>query len=412
METEPFIDYSSPVKKPARKVFSVSQLNQGIRNILEMQYSGIWMEGEISNFKRHTSGHCYLSLKDEKAQMSAVFFNHYSRNVRFELKDGLKVLVFGKISVYEPRGQYQFYIERIEPKGIGDLQLAFMQLREKLEKEGLFDPERKKEIPQFPKRVGIVTSPTGAAIRDILNVMTRRFCGTEILIYPVLVQGEGAAAQIERAIDDFNKMKCVDVMIVGRGGGSMEDLWAFNEERVARAIFRSVIPVISAVGHEIDWTIADFVADMRAPTPSAAAELVVQNRVDLEKRLRELRYRMVNSVRMLAEDRRRALQDLQESYAFKQPQVLIQQFSQRMDEMLRQMQNYMKTGIKHRSQELGTLAGRLSALSPLAILERGYSISFDETGELLKDAAKVKKGQTIKTRLKKGTLFSQVTKIE
>lgn len=396
---------------PSRKVYSVSQINRGIRTLLESQYRGIWMEGEISNLKRHTSGHIYLSLKDEKSQMNAVFFSGYNQGLKFDLKDGLQVLVFGKISVYEPRGSYQFYIERIEPKGIGALQLAFQQLREKLEREGLFAPEHKKPIPKFPKVVGIVTSPTGAAIRDILNVMTRRFCGTEILLSPVMVQGDSAAQQIAKAIDEMNTLAGIDVMIVGRGGGSIEDLWAFNEEIVARAIYRSQIPVISAVGHEIDWTIADFAADLRAPTPSAAAELVVQNRADLEKKVQDMRARMTQAIRGLWQDKQQHLEDLMQSYAFKQPQVLMEQFSQRVDEALRHMQNYFRALIDHKNQNFRGAAGRLNALSPLAILGRGYSITMDENGKLLKSAAKIKKGETIQTRLHKGKVISRVVTV-
>lgn len=397
---------------PARKVFSVSQVNRDARALLETRFAQIWVEAEISNLKKHTSGHIYLSLKDDKAQISAVFFSGYNRAVKFEMKDGLQVLVMGKLSLYEPRGQYQFFIERMEPKGVGALQLAFNQLREKLEREGLFDPSLKKEIPKFPKVVGIVTSPTGAAIQDILNVMTRRSSGTQILLYPVQVQGAGAAAQIARAIDDMNTREEIDVLIVGRGGGSLEDLWAFNEEVVARAIHRSRIPVISAVGHEIDWTIADFAADLRAPTPSAAAELVVQNSADLQKRVRELQYRLVNAAQGRIDEQRSALETLEQSYAFKQPKVLIEQFSQRLDEMLRQLQNYMKVQAGKNAQDFKALAGRLAALSPLGILERGYSLSFKIDGELLKEASQVKKGDRIQTRLHQGKIISQVTEIE
>lgn len=405
------IDYYSGTEVK-RKVFTPSQLNKGIRVLLEANFLNIWIEGEISNFKLHSSGHMYFSLKDEKSQISAVFFAGQNRSNKFELKDGLKVLIFGKISVYEPRGAYQIYVERVEPKGVGALELAFRQLREKLEKEGLFDKARKRPIPQFPKTVGVVTSATGAAFRDILNVVNRRFSGTAILLNPVQVQGEGSAKQIARAIQEFNTLGGIDVMIVGRGGGSIEDLWAFNEEVVARAVFESKIPVISAVGHEIDWTICDFVADLRAPTPSAAAELVVQNRQDLVRKVTEFQARLRNRTLGILEEKRGELTSLQESYAFKQPKVLIDQFSQRLDEMLRQLQNYMKSSYSENRQKFGALAGRLNALSPLAILERGYSISFDKDGKLLKDSSKIKKGDTMTTRLSKGTVYSQVTDIK
>lgn len=395
-----------------RKVYSVSQLNREARVILEGEFASVWLEAEISNLKKHTSGHFYLSLKDDKSQISAVFFSRYNMALRFDIKDGLQVLVMGKISLYEPRGQYQFFIERMEPKGMGALQLAFLQLKQKLGEEGLFDPEHKKPIPPFPRVVGVVSSPTGAAIRDILNVMERRFSGTEVLLYPVLVQGAGAAAEIARAIGDMNRLGGIDVMIVGRGGGSIEDLWAFNEEPVARAIYQSEIPIISAVGHEIDWTIADLVADLRAPTPSAAAELVVQNQAELEKRLADLSFRMNNRALFAVREAKRRLKDLIQSYAFKQPGILVQQFAQRVDELSRQLQNYLKSFLSKKSQEFKTAAGKLHALSPLAILERGYSVSFSESGKLLKDVRQVRAGDRIQTRLSRGTVHSKVTKVD
>lgn len=404
--------YAMPGTESKRKVFTPSQLNKGIRVLLEANFLNIWIEGEVSNFKLHSSGHMYFSLKDEKSQISAVFFAGQNRSNKFEIKDGLKVLIFGKISVYEPRGAYQIYVERVEPKGVGALQLAFQQLREKLEREGLFNKERKRPIPKFPKVVGVVTSATGAAFRDILNVVNRRFSGTTILLNPVQVQGEGSAQQIARAVKEFNKLGGIDVMIVGRGGGSIEDLWAFNEEVVARAVFESKIPVISAVGHEIDWTICDFVADLRAPTPSAAAELVVQNRQDLVRKVAEFQSRLRNRALGILEEKRSELTNLQESYAFKQPKVLIDQFSQRLDEMLRQLQNYTKSSYSENKQKFQLLAGRLNALSPLAILERGYSISFYQDGKPLKDGSKIKKGDTMTTRLWKGTVYSQVTDVK
>ncbi len=396
-----------------KKALTVSQLNARVRALLEGEFPRVWVEGEVSNLKRHSSGHIYLTLKDERSQISGVFFSRYNQGLRFDLKDGLKVLALGKVSLYDARGQYQLYIERLQPKGIGELQLAFLQLKEKLEKEGLFLAEHKKEIPRFPKTVGVVTSPTGAAIRDILNVVGRRFHGTEVLIYPVKVQGDGAADEIARAIREMNTLHDpVDVLIVGRGGGSLEDLWAFNEESVARAVFDSKIPVISAVGHEIDWTICDLVADLRAPTPSAAAELVVQNREELETRLEEFQGRMRLAIRGLFDSKRQELKVFESSYAFRQPRLLIDQFSQRVDEFLRQLQNYSKSLATQKRQAFEAAAGRLHALSPLAILQRGYSLSFEEDGKLLKDARHIRVGQTLISRLWKGVLHSKVTKIE
>jgi exodeoxyribonuclease VII large subunit len=395
------------------EVYSVSRLNREIRMILELRFPAVWVEAEISNFKHHSSGHMYLTLKDETSQIPAVFFSRCNQSLKFELKDGLKVLVFGRISVYEPRGQYQVYIERVEPKGVGPLQLAFLQLKEKLEKEGLFDAGLKKPIPKFPAVVGVVTSPTGAAIRDILNVITRRFSGTRVLLNPVRVQGEGSAEEIARAVEEMNRLGGIDVLIVGRGGGSLEDLWAFNEETVARAVWASKIPVISAVGHEIDWTICDLVADLRAPTPSAAAELVVQNREELEIFIEQSGVRMKNAVNRILQNAGETLEGILLRRAFKQPLALVQQFSQRQDELLRQLHNYLKALVGEKRQVFGTLAGRLRALSPLAVLERGYSLSFDaESDKLLREIRDVTEGQMIKTRLKDGWLHSRVGKME
>ncbi len=394
------------------EIYSISRLNREIRMILESRFPSIWAEGEISNFKHHSSGHMYLTLKDETSQISAVFFSRYNQALKFELKDGLKVLVFGKISVYEPRGQYQVYIERIEPKGVGALQLAFLQLKEKLEKEGLFDPERKKPIPKFPVTVGVVTSPTGAAIKDILNVITRRFQGTRVLLNPVKVQGEGAAGEIARAIGEMNRLEGIDVLIVGRGGGSLEDLWAFNEEIVARAVYASKIPVISAVGHEIDWTICDLVADLRAPTPSAAAELVVQNQEELERFIENSQLRIRNAAVRILENRKETLEEILSGYAFRQPLILVQQFSQKLDELFRQLHNYLKASLGEKRQAFQTAVGRLNALSPLAILERGYSLSFEPDGTLIRGIRQLSVGKTVKTRLKDGWFQSQVNQIE
>ncbi len=394
------------------KVYSVSDINREIRACLEPRFMRIWVEAEISNLKLHTSGHIYLTLKDEKSQLSAVFFSRYNQGLKFRLKDGLKVLVFGKISVYEPRGSYQLYIEKIQPKGMGDLQLAFMQLKEKLQSEGLFDPARKKQIPAFPKTIGVVTSPTGAAIQDILNIVNRRFQGVHLILNPVKVQGDGAAQEIARAIREFQEIAGVDVLIVGRGGGSLEDLWAFNEEVVARAIFDSKIPVISAVGHEIDWTIADFVADLRAPTPSAAAELVTQNQADLLRQLKIDAGRIQMAMRGIFDQLQERLETLSSSYAFRQPRSLIDQLTEKVDDQCRQMQNYWRGFYQQRVQQMKEHAGRLHALSPLAVLERGYSIAFDAKGKVLKQPSQVKAGDEMETRLKNARIHSKVTKVQ
>jgi len=395
----------------APKIYTVSDINRQARLLIEAKFSGVWVEGEVSNFKLHSSGHMYLSLKDSASQISAAFFSRSNQGLKFQLKDGLKVVAFGRLSLYEARGQYQFYIERVEPKGLGALQLAFLQLRDKLNKEGLFDAERKRPIPQFPRTVGLITSPTGAAIRDMLQVINRRSRGTSILLNPVRVQGEGAAQEIARAIDEMNQLPEgeVDVLIVGRGGGSLEDLWAFNEEIVARAVHRSRIPVISAVGHEIDWTICDWVADLRAPTPSAAAELVVQNTSEILDRVEESRVRIHNAARNYLMLKKKTVASLLQSYAFEQPRVLLDQFSQRFDDLFRQLNQYVKSAVLTKQQAFHSAAGQLRTLNPLAILERGYSLTFLKDGELLKQVNQVRSGDKLATRVTDGVIYSTVT---
>jgi len=397
--------------KDGRTIYTVSQLNRQSRLLLESRLSTVWVEGEISNFKHHSSGHIYLTLKDASAQVSAAFFSQHQRGLKFQLKDGLKILAFCRVSIYEARGQYQLYIERVEPQGVGALQLAFQQLKERLSKEGLFGEERKRPIPKFPKTVGVITSPTGAAIHDILNVVNRRFCGTHILLYPVKVQGEGSAEEIAAAIGSMNQQAEAEVLIVGRGGGSLEDLWAFNEEPVARAIFGSRIPVISAVGHETDWTICDLVADLRAPTPSAAAELVVSSRVELEAGLRDWKERLDAAIFGIFERCQERLSDVASSAAFRQPQYLLEQFTGRVDELARRMEGRVTDLVGSKTQFFQGVTGRLNALNPLAILERGYSVSFNEKGEIIKGSDQLSVGDILRVRFHKGSLVSKVTSI-
>ncbi|MBI3008015.1 MAG: exodeoxyribonuclease VII large subunit, partial [Candidatus Omnitrophica bacterium] len=314
-------------------VYTVSELTKELKIILEDSFPRVWVEGEVSNYKLHTSGHLYFTLKDESSQLRAIVWKDTAVRFKFELKDGTAVICFGRLSVYDKQGQYQLYVEKLEPRGLGALQLAFEQLKAKLSKEGLFDPAHKKPVPLLPKRIGIVTSPTGAAIRDILNVLDRRFSNVEVIIYPVKVQGEGAREEISNAIRDLNTFGNIDVMIVGRGGGSLEDLWAFNEEIVARAIYNSNIPVISAVGHEIDWTIADFVSDMRAPTPSAAAELVIGRKEDLMMRIDgfnvRLKSALLNKVNLLKKE----FESLMSAYVLRHPLNIVQQYQQTIDDL-------------------------------------------------------------------------------
>ena len=295
---------------PFRYILTVSELTQEIKDIVELRFPDIWVEGEISNLRIPPSGHIYFTLKDDFSQIRAVLFKTQARTLRFVLEDGLHVICRGRLSVYERRGEYQLILAEVEPKGIGALQLAFLQLKDRLKREGLFDPAHKKPIPMLPQTIGIITSPTGAAIRDMLHIIHRRFENVHILLYPVRVQGEGASLEIAKAIQDFNKWMNVDVIIAGRGGGALEDLWSFNEEIVARAIYHSKIPIVSAVGHETDYTISDFVADLRAPTPSAAAELVVRDKREIKKTVHYLLEGLQNRILQTLEENRTDLSHL------------------------------------------------------------------------------------------------------
>ena len=395
-----------------KHIYTVAELNKYLRKMLEDSFPAVWVEGEISNFIQHSSGHMYFSLRDAGGVLKCAMFARSNMKLKFKPKDGMKAICFGKVSVYEPRGDYQLIVEEIEPKGVGALQLQFQQLKERLAKEGLFDERHKVRIPSLPTRIGIVTSPTGAAIRDILNVTRRRFSNIEIIINPVRVQGEGSKDEIAAAIRQFNQLKNIDVMIVGRGGGSLEDLWAFNEEVVARAIYDSEIPVISAVGHEIDFTIADFVADLRAPTPSAAAELVIPKKEDLKNVIdthtTRLRNALAAKLGMLAE----RLRTLKESYILRQPLNLVTQYEQMIDDLRKDIAIRIEHLVKMRGEGFRSLSQKLEALSPLAILNRGYSITARlPDGMIIKDAAQLRKGDRVETKLGKGKFTGRVEDI-
>ncbi|MGB6391251.1 MAG: exodeoxyribonuclease VII large subunit [Candidatus Acidiferrales bacterium] len=318
---------------PERKVWKVSELTSRIGHLLEGSFPDVWIEGEVSNFHSAQSGHLYFTLKDARAQIRCVCFRDNVRGLKFRPEDGLHVTVRGSLGVYEPRGEYQVYVSVIEPVGLGALQLAFEQLKKRLADEGLFDQARKKALPMLPRRIGVITSPTGAAIRDILRVLQRRFANVHVLIYPVKVQGDGAAAEIVAGLRHFNAARSVDVLILARGGGSLEDLWAFNEEILARAIAASPIPIITGVGHETDFTIADFVADLRAPTPSAAAELVVRSRQEFDRLIAESQRRLMQQMKYLLSERRHRLRDLQSHRAFRQPELLLRRRRQQVDDL-------------------------------------------------------------------------------
>lgn len=392
-----------------KKIYSVSELTRGISLILEGAYKNIWVEGEVSNFILHTSGHCYFSLKDSDSVIACVAFKHAAAKLKFRIENGMSIICAGRIGVYGKRGQYQLYIDKAEPKGIGALQIAFTQLKEKLYNEGLFDHARKKPVPRFPDTIGIVTSPTGAAIRDILNIIARRFENMHIVIFPAKVQGAGAAEEIIEGIEQLNKAKQIDVIIITRGGGSLEDLWAFNEEPVARAIYNSTLPVISAVGHEIDYTISDFVADMRAPTPSAAAELVVRKKEDIAAEIEDYKSQLKQALENYIGIMDGRLAGIMSRYAFKQPLFLIEQYQQALDETVKSFSHSLNFFISSRQQHLQAVRGKLDVLSPTAILERGYSITMSaEDSRIMKDSANIQRGARIKTRLAKGTILSRV----
>ncbi len=357
-----------------QSILTVSQITRRIKSVLETDFSSVAIQGEISNFKRHTSGHLYFTLKDESCQIQAVMWRSRAVHLLFTPQDGMKVIVRGAITVYEVRGSYQIDVFKLQPLGAGELQLAFERLKQKLAEEGLFDPEHKKPLPPYPRKIGIVTSPTGAAIEDMCNILQRRYPVVEVVLAPVRVQGIGAAEEIATAIRDLNRLGDIDVIIVGRGGGSLEDLWAFNEEIVARAIYGSAIPVISAVGHEIDFTIADFVADLRAPTPSAAAELVVPERRELVDIVRNFCYTAEQSVsgRLTAE--KDNVLALLRTYSFNRPYDLVRQYSQQLDDLQRSIVRSVAHRVLLLREKLVSLEKRMGSVNPLTVLERGYSI--------------------------------------
>ncbi|MGH7406862.1 MAG: exodeoxyribonuclease VII large subunit [Candidatus Methylomirabilales bacterium] len=393
----------------APHVYTVSALTAELKVLLEGTYPTLWVEGEVSNFKHHASGHMYFTLKDAASQVRAVMFRAANRGLKFRPEDGLAVLVRASLSVYEPRGEYQLYVEHMEPKGLGALQLAFEQLKSRLAAEGLFDEGRKRPIPRLPRRIGIVTSPSGAAIRDMLNIIDRRFANVEILIYPARVQGEGAAEEIVAGITALNARGDLDVLIVGRGGGSIEDLWAFNEESVARAIAASKVPVISAVGHETDFTVADFVADLRAPTPSAAAELVVAHKAELVQRLDDLTSRLESALAHRVRAGRQRLSSLARHLALLNPVEQVRRQRERVAVAAQTLRAGIRTRLKLWEGDLRGLVGKLESLSPLAILARGYSITrLLPDLSIVKEAAAVRPGEAVTVLLHRGSLACRV----
>ncbi len=395
------------------KIYTVSDLTAEVRALLEGSFSGIWVEGELSNFRHPSSGHMYFTLKDQESQIRAVMFRMANRQLKFQPRDGLAMLVYGALSVYEPRGEYQIVAEYMEPRGLGALQLAFEQLKERLQAEGLFDDARKRPIPLLPRRIGVITSPTGAAIRDILQVLRRRFANIDVLIHPVAVQGDQAAPEIVNALRELNRRGGLDVVIVARGGGSIEDLWAFNEEMVARAITDSKIPVISAIGHEIDYTIADFVADLRAPTPSVAAELVVSKKDELAQRLDDLQARMTGVVRSRLDALRVRMAGLDRHLRLLNPMERIRMRRRRLMELWRDLAGWADRRLVVLGGELRAAAGKLDSLSPLSILSRGYSICLRlPDHQIVKESTMVFAGDEVEVRLHRGRLRCDVREVK
>jgi len=415
--------FNALFEEAERKPLSVSQLTNSIRTALEARFASVWVEGEISNFKDHSSGHWYFTLKDENAQLRAKCFRSTNVRIRFRPANGLKVRARGKLSVYAPRGEYELVIDALDPVGAGALRIAFEQLRDRLQKEGLFAKELKRPLPVFPRRVGIVTSPTGAAIRDILNVISRRTRTVHVLFSPARVQGDSAGPEIARAIQFINQYHeralregrhadAVDVLIVGRGGGSTEDLWAFNQEEVARAIRKSVIPVISAVGHETDFTIADFAADFRAATPSAAAEIVAAREDQICSALDHLGRQLVRLTKFQIVHLRSRVQEQALSQAFDEVKSRLTNARARLDAASAACGGAMDAKLQEGRERLGLAAASLDALSPLGVLQRGYAIAQDASGKLLRDAASVAEGDAVSVRLAKGRLNTRVETIE
>lgn len=397
------------------RVITVSQLNRYVKMLLQedVALTPVYVSGEISNFVNHyKSGHLYFSLKDENALVKAVMFRTYAARLAFRPEGGMKVIVRAKASVYEKDGTFQLYVEDMQPDGVGALQIAYEQLKKRLQEEGLFDAARKKALPPFPTRIGVITSPTGAAVRDILNILARRYPLAQVVFLPVLVQGEGAPPQLVAALERMNREKAADVLIIGRGGGSLEELWAFNDERVCRAVAASEIPVISAVGHETDFTLCDFAADLRAPTPSAAAELAVPDAAELLLSLRQTQVQLTVLMRSRLEKVRTELQILHRQKALSSPTYYVEQMAMQLDLLTRSFEHSAKTALQDAHAQLSALAAKLDALSPLKVLSRGYAMARTDGGRLVTSVADVCKGDTLYMDMCDGTLVCMVQDIQ
>jgi exodeoxyribonuclease VII large subunit len=396
---------------PEERIYTVTELTRQVKRRLESEWAALWVEAELANVKRHHSGHVYFSLKDERAQLRGVMFRAKAERLRFDPEDGQRVRVFGSLTVYEPQGTYQIQAVRIEPVGVGELEIAFRQLYARLEREGLFAPERKRPIPAHPETIGVVTSESGAAVRDLVSVIGRRAPHVRLVVRPARVQGPGAAEDIVAAIRELNDWDGADVLIVGRGGGSQEDLWAFNEEIVARAIHGSLTPVISAVGHEVDVTIADFVADLRAPTPSAAAELAAPDRRAARGELETRGRRLARAVSEVLRRRRERVMLLAGSSAFREPLEYVRRAGQDVDRLAERLETSARSSLERSRLRCDGLTGKLSALSPVAILERGYAIVRNADGGVVRASDDVESGDPVHVRLGTGALDCTVERV-
>ncbi|WP_026906648.1 exodeoxyribonuclease VII large subunit [Paucisalibacillus globulus] len=441
------------------KYLTVTALTRYIKRKIDTDphLRSIWLKGEISNFKLHSRGHMYLTIKDDQARINAVMFAGSNRYLKFKPEDGMKVLIRGEISVFEASGQYQLYIQQMEPDGVGSLYLAFEQLKEKLRKQGYFEQQYKKKIPKFPDRIGVITSPTGAAVRDIITTIKRRFPVVQVTVLPVLVQGVNAASSITRAINQANENNLFDVIIIGRGGGSIEELWAFNEEIVAEAVFQSKIPIISAVGHETDVTISDYVADLRAPTPTGAAELAVPSQFELLDKISRMKQSLNSLIGITVKQNQNQLERMVQSYAFRYPEQLLRQKEQELDknrermdrsvqlvlqknserlsnlqtrlltqhpqrqldqatkafcQLVKQNNQVMNQYIEKQSIQLNRVMDKLTLLNPLEIMKRGFAIPFTSTGDIIKSKSQIKQKDHIRINLQDGLVDCEVLDIK
>lgn len=392
------------------KPYTVTEINENIKSLIEeeMVLQDLYVQAEISNFKNHSSGHFYFTLKDQFSEIRAVMFKTYTRNVKFQVENGMKVIVHARVGLYLQAGTYQLYVDSIQPDGIGGLHLAYEQLKQKLASEGLFDESHKKPIPKYPEKIGIITSPTGAAVRDIINVATRRYPIAKLVLYPALVQGDSAYLELIRGIEYFNLKNSVDVIIIGRGGGSIEDLWAFNNEMLARTIYNSNIPIISGVGHEIDFTICDFVSDKRAATPSAAAEIATPSLVELKNVIFNDKYRLYSGMLSILNEYKGRLESLSNSVVIKHPTRMLDNLKMKMIAYTNRLKSAFSDVFNNKKIDFSKINSKLYALNPMSVLSRGYSYVTDGDGKIVNSINKVNVDEEININVQDGTITAKV----